>query len=1042
MSDVTIPDVVVTPEPRRMIRVPPGTVGRGVAPQAGPLPEEPAAPSLFPTVGAFGRVVPGVIGAAFELNSDVAAALDLFSRPTFPEDPSFDPMPLIADTKYEEFYLDRFVGVRSEPEARSVMARIDREEKLRETVARGGIPGTIAAIAAGILSPTSLIPVGGYLSAASRAGRAGVRAGEGAALVGGAVALQEGVLQSAQETRTGVESLFAIGGAAVLGGVLGGGIGLMTKPEAAALAKRLVDIPGSAAEQAAAWNKAVDLSSAAADAARGTGELKSALGVEKLLSFQDPLLRLQTGPFVSARNAVRDLAETPLTLAENAEGIATTIGGAVETRIKMAEAPLAQALGEMDTLYSAYFFGRPTRLAAARGTIAVALGRGGGKLTYAEFKEAVFDALLSNDVHAVKEVQDAAKVLRARVFDPWKKEAIETRLFDEGVQPLDDIGYVPRLYNTEVIRARRTEFVGILARHFEARQNELLERVSELERRTGAEGVDKAIKDLTPAEPLTAAEIRALAEETTDVILANSPERVLTPKDIVAGPRGPLKERVLRIPTTLIRDFVERDVEVLARRYTRTMAADVNLVKRFGSTDLADQIAKINDEANAKIAEATTEKARKKLDNARRAAIRDLTAIRDRIRGTYALPDNPDGLLVRAGRTIRNLNYLRLLGGMTLSAVPDIGKPLFEYGLTRTMGAVFHPFVRGMKTFRLAGREAKLAGTALDMVLDSRAMAISDIMDDYGRGSTFERAVSSATRRFGVISLMAPWNSAMKQFVGVVAQTKILQSIEKVVAGKASKAEVEYLAAAGIDANMADRIWKEFDAGGVRDGAVWGANTEAWTDRRAVESMRAALVRDIDRTIVTPGQDKPLWMSTELGKTIGQFKTFGVASVQRTILAGLQRRDAAALNGTLLMLALGALSYKLKMEAAGYEVSDDPAVWATEAFDRSGLSGWLTDVNNIAEKTALRPLTIAGLTGTPASRYASRNVYGAIFGPTADVLGDVVPLGMTGEWSAADTHVLRKLIPMQNLFYIRQLFDAAEAGANEAFGIPARKQKR
>lgn len=1033
MSDITLPEIVVTPDARRM--VPAVLPGRGVVPQAAPLPTPEPPPGLLPSVGAYGRMRTGVIGAAFELNSTIAAAADLFSRPSFTPDPTFDPMPLIADTKYEELYLDRFVGVRSEPEARSVMSRIDREEKLRDTVARGGIAGYIAGIAAGILDPTMLVPAAGLV----RTGRASIRAAEGAALVGGAVALQEGVLQSAQETRTATESLFAIGGSAILGGVLGGAIGLMAKPEAAALSKRLVDVPATAAEETSAWNKAVGIGAAATDAARGSGDLKSALGAEKAFSFQDPLIRLQTGPFVAAKNAVRDLAETPTTLAENAEGIATTIGGSVETRIKMAHAPLAEALVEMDDLYSVYFFGKPTRFAAARGTLAAMTGRGGGKMTYAQFKEAVFDALLSGDVHAVKEVEAAAKTMRSRVLEPWKKEAIEAGIFEKDVGPLDDVGYVPRLYNTEAIRARRPEFVNILARHFEARQSDLMDRVADLEARTGAEGVIDAIKDLTPAE------IRSLAEETTDVILANSPARVLTPKDLVAGPRGPLKERVLRIPTTLIRDFVEKDVEVLGRRYVATMAADVGLVKKFGSTDLADQIAKINDEANAKIAEVKSEKAAKKLDDARKAAIRDLTAIRDRIRGNYAIPDNPDGLLHRASRVVRNLNYLRLLGGMTLSAVPDVGRPVMVYGLTRTLRTAFVPFVKGLKTFKLAGREAKLAGTALDMVLDSRAMAISDIMDDYGRGSKFERGVETLTRKFGIVSLMAPWNAAMKQFAGVIAQTKILQSVEKVVAGKASKAEIEYLAANGIDANMAERISGQFGKGGVRDGDVWWANTEAWTDRRAVEAMRAALVRDIDRVIISPGQDKPLWMSKPLGKVIGQFRSFNIASMQRTLIAGLQQRDAAALNGAILMLALGALRYKLKMDFAGFETSDDPAVWAAEAFDGSGLAGWIMDANNLSEKWTRGRIGLSAITGEQASRYASRNALGALLGPTFDTVGDAMQVSgsfFAGDWAASDTHALRKLIPMQNLFYIRQLFDQVEAGANEAFGVPARKEKR
>jgi hypothetical protein len=474
------------------------------------------------------------------------------------------------------------------------------------------------------------------------------------------------------------------------------------------------------------------------------------------------------------------------------------------------------------------------------------------------------------------------------------------------------------------------------------------------------------------------------------------------------------------------------------------MAADIGLVRKFGSTDLKDQIAKINDEANAKIASSSGEKAKADIDKQRRAAIRDLTAVRDRIRGSYALPNNPDGLLVRAGRVARSLNFVRLLGGMTLSAVPDMAKPVMVYGLTRTMRTAFAPLVGGLKTMKLAAREVKLAGTALDMVLDSRAMAIADIMDDYGRGSKFERGLAQTTRSFGVVSLMAPWNAALKQFVGVIGQTKILEGVERVVAGKASKKEIEYLASNGIDANMADRVGGQFAKHGVKDGAIWWANTEAWTDRQAVEAIRAALVRDVDRVIVTPGQDKPLWMSTELGKLVGQFKSFGIASVQRTLIAGLQQRDAAAFNGMVLMLGLGAVSYYLKMETGGFEVSDDPVKWATEAFDRSGMAGWVSDANNMVEKMTRGTIGLSAFTGEQATRYASRNAIGSLLGPTFDVVGDAIQVSgsaFAGDWAASDSHAFRKLVPLQNLFYLRQLFDATERGVNGAFGVPMRRSR-
>ena len=103
---------------------------------------------------------------------------------------------------------------------------------------------------------------------------------------------------------------------------------------------------------------------------------------------------------------------------------------------------------------------------------------------------------------------------------------------------------------------------------------------------------------------------------------------------------------------------------------------------------------------------------------------------------------------------------MKLAGGMTISAIPDMGKIIFQHGMTSTFRDGFLPLVRNIKAVKLAGEEVKAAGTALDMVLDSRVMAIADITDDFGRHSKFERGLTALSSKFGVVSLMAPWNAS------------------------------------------------------------------------------------------------------------------------------------------------------------------------------------------------------------------------------------------------------------------------------------------
>ncbi|MER9484723.1 hypothetical protein NKI50_01835 [Mesorhizobium sp. M0563] len=382
---------------------------------------------------------------------------------------------------------------------------------------------------------------------------------------------------------------------------------------------------------------------------------------------------------------------------------------------------------------------------------------------------------------------------------------------------------------------------------------------------------------------------------------------------------------------------------------------------------------------------------------------------------------------------------LQLVGGMTISAIPDMAKVVFSHGLTSTFRDGFIPLVTNFRTFKLAAQEVKDAGTALDMVLDSRVMAMQDITDEFGRHTAFERGLTALSSRFGVVSLMAPWNACLKQFSGLITMTNIMRASQRVVEGKASARDIRSLASSGIDADLARRISLEFAIYGDEQNGILLAKAGDWDDAGAREAFRTAVVREVDRIIVTPGQDKPLWMSTELGKTVGQFKGFAVSSMQKTMLAGLQQRDAATLNGVLLSLGLGALTYWAKETIAGRVTSEDPKVWAVEALDWSGLVGWAMDANGVLEKATRGKVGLSYFTGKEISRYASRNTAGALLGPTLDAASDLFQISgaiSAGDFKQSDLHTVRKLLPIQNLFFLRTLFDRVEAATGDALGLP------
>jgi hypothetical protein len=78
----------------------------------------------------------------------------------------------------------------------------------------------------------------------------------------------------------------------------------------------------------------------------------------------------------------------------------------------------------------------------------------------------------------------------------------------------------------------------------------------------------------------------------------------------------------------------------------------------------------------------------------------------------------------------------------------------------------------------------------------------------------------------------------------------------------------------------------------------------------------------------------------------------------------------------------------------------------------------------------------------PLARRRDNSVASEILGPAA---GHVVDIGQAGlniagrTASAADVHKMRLALPLQNLMFVRRLFDQVEAGAANAFGIAPRR---
>jgi hypothetical protein len=212
--------------------------------------------------------------------------------------------------------------------------------------------------------------------------------------------------------------------------------------------------------------------------------------------------------------------------------------------------------------------------------------------------------------------------------------------------------------------------------------------------------------------------------------------------------------------------------------------------------------------------------------------------------------------------------------------------------------------------------------------------------------------------------------------------------------------------------------------------------------------LRTAVAKKVDTIIIKPGSEIPKAIKKGgFVSAILQFKSFMFSATNRLLTRTAQRAtlgDKRLILGMSTMVALGGMSYAVKANIAGREVSNDPKDWIAEGIDRSGLLGILGEVNNITEKLTGGKVGIRPIIGAkPATRYINRNHLETLLGPTAGIVQDagelIQSVSSHGNMTQGDLNKIRRHIPFQNALGFRYLFDAIQEGTGDVLGLPEKR---
>ena len=405
--------------------------------------------------------------------------------------------------------------------------------------------------------------------------------------------------------------------------------------------------------------------------------------------------------------------------------------------------------------------------------------------------------------------------------------------------------------------------------------------------------------------------------------------------------------------------------------------------------------------------------------------IRDLEGMRDILRGVYGIPEDPYSPSSRAARLALEFNNWIVLGGATISSLPNIAR------IPMVAGMATIPMLKAMLTdfpaFKKAAAEIPKAGTALDMQLNTRAIALTGIGDLPQRFTKLERGAGYVTNAFFLANLLSPWNAFIKKAAGTAIGHDILELSEQWATGTISKDRRTKMANAYISKKDAIEINEQFIQHGeiVKDLRI--PNTSKWTNDRAVTKFRAALVHDVDMAIVTPGAgDQPLFAHKIWGRIITQYKSFLFAAATKVMVPGMQQKDSRTLLGLMMMIFTGGLVSNLKDIQNNRPPSQNVFDFLFDGIDQSGVTSWFMNVHQGVEAATNNQIGVRKLLGTEPPYGPSPSWKMGQLSPLAGTgvkISDFMSRLASGGMDSRTRMAAYKLIPFNNVFWLKALRD-------------------
>jgi hypothetical protein len=418
----------------------------------------------------------------------------------------------------------------------------------------------------------------------------------------------------------------------------------------------------------------------------------------------------------------------------------------------------------------------------------------------------------------------------------------------------------------------------------------------------------------------------------------------------------------------------------------------------------------------------------------------------DRLETLYkavlGLPLNKGGKGAEALRMLRDYNFIRVMNQVGFAQIAEIGNIVGMTGWKATMQHV--PALRNIFKRAQNGRMDDALLDEIEVIwglgTDRLRHTASNRMDDYGvyEGAgigKFDDLLQRAKHVTADISLMAPVNMALQRMAGRAA---VQRWMNDALGGRSFS--TKRLHSMGVSEEMAGRIKAQMlDHVDTQEGllgrAVKRLNIDEWTDDEAA----SAFINAVDRWSKKIIQENDIgqmsqWMTTDLGKTLIQFRSFMISAWAKQTLSGVHLRDWDTFMAWSTSILFGGLSYMAQthINAVGREDRKEylkerlsGEALGRSAFQRAGFSTivpgavdtmlWAAGHEPVFAYGRTTGLSSSALLGNPTTDLMDKSLK-ALRGVTASTLRDDY------SYSQQDFRALTSILPFQNAMGIRNIY--------------------